>query len=232
MKVGAVFGILLFAILFLETTGVKYTSAANAGFLITLSVLLVPAFERVICRVIQPRLVYAATALGCLGCAMLSLSNGFSPKAGDLTIIAAALIRALHITLLGRRSHAESSTLNVTFIQLSVVLVLSIVIAVAAGQSPIHAATVAGFQSWLLIAYLGAFGTAFAFFAQIKAARLSSATRVGIMLSTEPVFAALFAVTLGGERLTSQQLLGGAVVVGSVCLGRIVEARREVPAQS
>ena len=39
---GIVFGVLLYAILTFETFGVKHTSAANAGFLIALSVVLVP----------------------------------------------------------------------------------------------------------------------------------------------------------------------------------------------
>lgn len=45
---GIVFGVLLYAILTFETFGVKHTSAANADFLIALSVVLVPFFERFI----------------------------------------------------------------------------------------------------------------------------------------------------------------------------------------
>jgi len=50
----------------------------------------------------------------------------------------------------------------------------------------------------LLIAYLGVLGTSFAFFVQLRSARLSSSTRVGLILCTEPVFATIFAVLAAG----------------------------------
>jgi len=42
----------------------------------------------------------------------------------------------------------------------------------------------------------------------------------------EPVFASAFAVTLGGENLTVRMLVGGACVVGAMCLVGLAPRRR------
>lgn len=53
----------------------------------------------------------------------------------------------------------------------------------------------------------------------------SSTTRVGLLTGTEPLFAALFAVLLGGEQLSPQEWFGGLLIVVSTYWGRHVETR-------
>jgi drug/metabolite transporter (DMT)-like permease len=48
---------------------------------------------------------------------------------------------------------------------------------------------------------------------QTWAQRFVSPTRAAIIFAGEPIFAALFAVLLGGETLTLQQIVGGALIV-------------------
>jgi len=84
---GLLFGCLLYGILILETVGVRHTSAANAGFLITLSVVMVPALERVSSKRRQSSVVYLMTVTAVIGCGMLLLSRGAHPQSGDLIIL-------------------------------------------------------------------------------------------------------------------------------------------------
>jgi drug/metabolite transporter (DMT)-like permease len=51
-------------------------------------------------------------------------------------------------------------------------------------------------------------------------------TRTALIMSMEPVFAAFFAVTLGGESLTSRMLLGGALVLAAMLIVELVPRRR------
>ena len=51
-------------------------------------------------------------------------------------------------------------------------------------------------------------------------------TRTAIMMSMEPVFAAFFAVLLGGESLTSRMLLGGALVLAAMLVVELVPRRK------
>ncbi|MBQ4797457.1 EamA family transporter, partial [Pectobacterium versatile] len=65
------------------------------------------------------------------------------------------------------------------------------------------------------ILFLSVLATAFAFLMQLYAAKLTSPTRVGLILSMEPVFAAGFAVTLMGEVIGIWQGIGGAIIVSA-----------------
>jgi drug/metabolite transporter (DMT)-like permease len=224
---GMVFGALLYGILILETIGVKHTSAANSGFLITVSVILVPVLERVISHRRQPVLVYVAAMTALAGCGLLLLRHGLHPRAGDLIILAAAAVRATQITLFGRRS-AGQSLVNLTLVEFVVVLLLATVTSAVSGDPVWEVAGHVSVQSWILIAYLGVLGTAFAFFAQLRVARLASSTRVGLILCTEPVFSTLFAVVAAAESLSATQVIGGVMVVASAVAGRAAEGTRAV----
>jgi drug/metabolite transporter (DMT)-like permease len=63
---------------------------------------------------------------------------------------------------------------------------------------------------------------ALAMLAQTWAQARLSPTRSALVMSMEPVFAAFFAVLLGGESLTSRMLLGGAMVLTAML---VVELR-------
>ncbi|WFB10825.1 DMT family transporter [Streptomyces sp. LX-29] len=224
---GVAFGALLYGILILETVGVKHTSAANSGFLITISVILVPVFERVISRRDQPWMVYAATVTALFGCGLLLLADGLHPRPGDLIILAAAFVRATQITLFGRKSTGTGpqSLANLTLVEFCVVCLLATATS-GFSDSPVWSAigSVSG-TNWLLIAYLGVLGTSYAFFVQLRAARFSSSTRVGLILATEPLFATVFAVAAAGEGIGLLQGLGGALIVLAATVGRHFEGR-------
>ncbi|MFF4740191.1 DMT family transporter [Streptomyces sp. NPDC001262] len=224
---GAFFGTLLFGILILETVGVKHTSAANSGFLITVSVVLIPVLERFISHRRQSVMVYAATVTALIGCGLLVLEKGLHPQSGDLIILGAALIRATQITLFGRRSGASAaqSLSNLTLVEFVVVTLLAGAASCFTPEPVWQAAGAVSGQNWLLIAYLGVLGTSYAFFIQLRAARTSSSTRVGLILATEPLFAAVFAVLTAGEGIGLVQGIGGGLIVLAATVGRHFEGR-------
>ncbi|SDK90847.1 Permease of the drug/metabolite transporter (DMT) superfamily [Actinopolyspora mzabensis] len=220
---GAWFGFLLFLVLVCETTGVRFTSAANAGFLITVSVVLIPLFELVLFSRRYPALVYVATVAAIVGCGLLSLAHGFRPQLGDLIILAAALVRGFQITLFGNSSRVVGQSLtNITFVEFVVVFTLAGAASFVFEHNAWSSMQGIGIEEWILIAYLGVLGTSFAFFVQLRSARITSSTRVGIILSTEPIFAAMFAIVVANEQLTVLQYIGGALVVIAAFVGRIM----------
>ncbi|MEO5877217.1 MAG: DMT family transporter [Streptosporangiaceae bacterium] len=226
VSLGCLFGALLFAILFLETLGVRFTLASNAGFLIALSVMLVPIMERVFLGAKVARIIYPLTVLSLVGCALLTLRDGISIRSGDLIILAAALIRAGQIVLFGHKSKGQDiSLLRVTAIELWVVAAGGLVLALATPVKSFEQAMDVPASAWLVIGYLGLLGTAFAFLTQLHAARVSSPTRVGLVLSTEPFFAAVFAVLLLGEHLGPYQVAGGALILICALAGRYADMR-------
>lgn len=58
--------------------------------------------------------------------------------------------------------------------------------------------------------------------------RKTSPTRVGLLLGTEPIFAALFAVIIGDEHVSLLlQWIGGTLIVIATYYGRYLENSRE-----
>ena len=74
--------------------------------------------------------------------------------------------------------------------------------------------------------YLALFATLLAFGVQTWAQKILPPVRVALISSLEPVFAALWAAVLIGERLTGRELLGGALIVLGVVVGEVGAAFR------
>uniref|UniRef100_V5XCD5 Permease n=1 Tax=Mycolicibacterium neoaurum VKM Ac-1815D TaxID=700508 RepID=V5XCD5_MYCNE len=221
---GSLFGVILAVICIAETYGVTQTSASNAGLIMALTVVVTP----LLARGGTPALFYVPAAMVVLGCALLTQSGGFTaPGAGDALIALAAVVRALHITVMARRPGIVDPA-AVTLIQLCTVSVLTAVPAVLLGQS--GAVLDMSLCQWALTGYLAIACTVFAFGLQVWAVRRSSPARVALMLGTEPVWAVLIAVCLAGESLTPVGLLGAAMVLAGTQWGRAVQSRPAAPA--
>jgi len=76
------------------------------------------------------------------------------------------------------------------------------------------------------VAYLAIFATLFAFGVQTWAQRRLSSVRFALISALEPVFAALWAALLIGERLSALELSGGALIVLGVVTGEVGTALR------
>jgi len=72
---------------------------------------------------------------------------------------------------------------------------------------------------WLALLYLAVFATLLAFGVQTWAQKILPPVRVALISALEPVFAALWAALLIGERLTLRELMGGALIVLGVAVG-------------
>jgi drug/metabolite transporter (DMT)-like permease len=79
---------------------------------------------------------------------------------------------------------------------------------------------------WLALSYLALFATLLAFGVQTWAQRVLPPVRVALISSLEPVFAALWAALLIGERLSGREFFGGALIVAGVAVGEAGAALR------
>ncbi|NDH65051.1 MAG: DMT family transporter [Microbacteriaceae bacterium] len=66
---------------------------------------------------------------------------------------------------------------------------------------------------WNSILFTAVFATAIAFFVQTWAQSIMDASRVAIILTSEVVFAAVFAAATGQEVLQLRTIIGGALMV-------------------
>lgn len=74
---------------------------------------------------------------------------------------------------------------------------------------------------WILILYIAIFGTAVPFGLYFKSISLIRATRASITSTLEPIAAGAISYIFLGEKMEALQILGGALVIGSIILLQI-----------
>ncbi|WP_233512643.1 DMT family transporter [Micromonospora deserti] len=227
--VGIGLGVTQAAVLALETYGVSLTSATNAGLLISLTILLTPVLDGLVSRRWLPLGFFGAAAVALAGIALLISGSGLrAPSTGDALMLAAAVIRAVHVTASSRltrtRPHdaVPMDTITLTLLQ----TIVGAVIFTAAG-APAVARAVTGFgpTQWLNVLYLALGCSMFAFLVQLWAVRRTSASRASLLLGTEPLWAVLIGLCLAGDVLGPAGAVGAVLVIAGTFWGQRVETR-------
>lgn len=203
----------------LQTAGLAHTPASVSGFVTGLYVVATPLFAAVILRTRITRLTWGAVLLATAGLGVLTL-DGLSVGYGEAITLVAALLYALHIVGLGAWSR-PAEALGMSIVQ---IIVISVVCLVATAPDGIVLPPTT--RDWLSVVYMALFAGALAMLGQTWAQGHLSPTRSAIVMSMEPVFAASFAVLLGGESLTGRMLAGGAMVLGAMLVVEIRPQRK------
>ena len=223
LPAGIAAGFLLFTGYALQTLGLQETEAAKAGFITGLSVVLVPVIMAVLWRQLPPQRAIAGTALATVGLALLSLNADWSIHRGDLLVLGCAFGFAGHIVALSILSPGRDPRV-LTLVQVATVTVLSAGASLVSGGVPAVPAPVLE-----AAAFTGVVATALAFFVQTAAQRLTPATHTALILTAEPVFAALFGVAIAGERLVARGWLGCVSILVGVILGALAGEAGSAP---
>jgi len=203
----ALIGLFLFSGYAWQTVGLLYTSASNAGFITGLSVVIVPALVLLATRRLPRWPLLLSIVSATAGLALLSLGEQFQPNRGDVLVFFCAISFALHIFLVGRYA-PDADAVLLTAGQLLTVAILSS-LASLAFPAPLHFTATA----WFGILLTAIPATSLAFFIQTKMQQFTTASHTAIIFASEPVFSAIFAYLLAGERLTSRGLAGAALVL-------------------
>jgi drug/metabolite transporter (DMT)-like permease len=216
---GIILGVMLGMAYITQTYGLCYASAAVSGFITGMYVVLTPVMLWLILKQKASRNTWIGVVLATAGLGLLSL-HGWSIGLGELLTLICAIFLALHIVGLGEWS-AYHDLYGLTFLQLAAVAIMSIFTAIPNGIIlPPDALT------WGLICMLAVLATAVAFFVQTWAQSLVSPTRAAIVMIMEPVFAGLFAVVIGNDRLTIQVIIGAACVLAAMYIVQIKSSQQ------
>ncbi len=223
---GVWLGALLFVGFITQTAGLQFTTPSRSGFLTGLSVLLVPFVGLVLFRKWPSPPVLFGVALAVAGLWFLTggVSGGGAATAkGDLLTIACAVAFAFYIVLLEPQARVHRPAPLVA-VQLWVVALLALI---ALPFVPRHFDPSPAL--WWGIVYTAVMSTAACLLAQTWAQARTSAVRAALIFALEPVFAALFSVAIGRERLGARELVGGTLIVLGIVaaeLGAALWARR------
>jgi drug/metabolite transporter (DMT)-like permease len=203
--VGAIYGVAQI----LQTAGLAHTAASVSGFITGMYVVCTPLLASLLLGSRITGVTWAAVALATAGLGVLTL-DGFSVGYGEALTLVAAVLYALHIVALGAWSTARDA-LGMSVVQLLVIAAICLV-----ATAPDGVVLPDTGMDWAAIIYMALVAGALALIAQTWAQSQLSPTRTAIVMSMEPVFAALFAVWLGGEDVEARMLVGGAMVLAAM----------------
>jgi len=223
---GVVLGVVLAFLYIPQTIGLKFTSAANSAFITGLFVAFAPPLSILLLRERTRRAQWVAVGISLVG--LWLLTGGLSQvNMGDIITLSAAFTYALHIILTDRFITARYDLYRLIFQQLLVVGIISLLAGLVAGR-PLG---VGGTETALVVVFLALFPTFSAFLIQIRAQQFTSPVKVSLIFALEPVFAGIFAWTLGGEAFIPLRALGGLLIFLAIVVST-VQPKKAVSSES
>ncbi|OGR61292.1 MAG: hypothetical protein A2X34_06805, partial [Elusimicrobia bacterium GWC2_51_8] len=216
MKEGFILSLLLSVLYLTQTTGLLYTTASNSGFITGLFIIFIPVFMFFFRRQKPSRLQGVSAALAVCGMWFLTGGVGGFNLGDALTLIAAAAYSA-HLIITDKFVKADADTVMLAFHQFWMVSAISFGLALIKG-CPLGVSSLSG---WGVITFLALFPTLSAFYIQMLAQKHSEPFKVGLIFTLEPVFAAVFAWTLGGEKFFWASAAGGFLIVSGMIIGEL-----------
>ena len=216
LKEGFILAVILALLYISQTIGLLYTTASNSGFITGLFIIFIPLFMFVFRRENPAPLQAVSAVLALSGMWLLTGGvNDFNP--GDALALIAAAAYAAHLIVTDKCVKADADPVMLAFHQFWMTSLLAFMMVAFMG----YPVGVAGLNGWAVIIFLAVFPTLSAFYIQMLAQKGSTPFKVGLIFTLEPVFAAAFAWTLGGETFVPMKAAGGLLIVLGMIIGEL-----------
>ena len=229
LKAGLILGIIQYFGYVFQTYGAAHTTVGKNAFFTAINVIIVPYIFWILNKKRPDIFSFSASIICLIGVGIMSLDGNLSfthLNKGDVMTIISAFFFALQVAYtgyFGRKVHP----MNLVLLQMLIggLLFAGTQFATSGLREviPLHGETL------MAIIYAVVFSTAIPMLLQIYCQRLTTATRASILMSTESMFAPIFAFLVLGEMMTLRVALGAvfilfSVVVSETKLGMVKEA--------
>jgi drug/metabolite transporter (DMT)-like permease len=221
---GAQIGLAMFGGYIFQTAGLKFTTPAKAAFITGSCVVLVPILLAMSGRRRITGWIWAGAISALVGLYFLTVPpTGLGGlNRGDPIVFLCAVAFALHIIFIGRHV-GDHSVGALAFLQVATTAVLSSVlvpIAAASGWERPRLVLSGIAISAILITAIGSTVIGFSF--QTWAQQHTSPSHTAILVSLEPVFAALTSWLLAQERFGARTLVGAGLILVGILLAELM----------
>lgn len=218
LRHGALLGIFLFAAFFLQTAALRYTTASNAAFLTGLSVVFVALLGARLFRHRLHRFTVAGVFLAAAGLFLLTTGGQWRFNGGDLLALLCALSVAFHVLYTGAWA-PRGDVYWLTAVQMGTIALLCALFAVLTGDG----ADLFRWHGEILgpLVVCAVFATVFAFLIQTAMQRFTTAAHTALIFCMEPVFGAVFAFFLLGERMGTAGVAGALLILAGMVLSEL-----------
>jgi drug/metabolite transporter (DMT)-like permease len=220
LLVGGGIGVVLAAGYFFQTTGLLFTTPTNSGLITGLFVVFAPLADRLLFGANVSRQVVLAVGLSLIGMILLAGGGPEGANWGDLLTLLCAAALGLHIALLSRYASSYDAG-ALTLAQILSIAIIFVVVWPFFSPVALPPPTV-----WVALLITGLLASAGAFLVQTTVQQYIPAARTAIILTMEPVFAALFGYWLAGDRLVAVQILGALMILSALAIGEVLPVLR------
>ena len=206
-----ILSIILFLVFITMTIGVKYTTATNASFLISLSVIFIPFFSWIFNKEKPKKSIFIVLIIALIGIMLLTLDKNLEFHIGDILCLICSLLFSFHV-LITERFVKNNNPITLGVLQFGGVALLSFLV-----QYPIEKFTLPKNEKfWISLMILSVFCTALAYIIQTVSQKKLSSTLIGLILSLEPIFSGIFGYFILNEYLSPQQYIGAFLLLISI----------------
>lgn len=218
IKYAVLIGVCLVFIYLGATYGILYTSVSNAGFIGALTVLFTPLFEFALFHKKPGKKLGFCLLICFFGMAMLTLGDALRPALGDILCLAVPTFYAIDLMI---TEHAvakpEVDPIALGVWQLSVIGVVMLILSLAFEQPHLPTSP----KIWIAGLFLGIFCSGVCFVIQSVEQQYTTASRASLIFTLEPVFSAVLAFFLLGERPHIRGYLGAVLMMASLVIMEI-----------
>ncbi len=220
-----IIGVTLVVVYIGATFGIKYTSLSNAGFICCLAVLITPFILFVFFRKKPGKKLFLSLVLCTIGLGLLVLNDSFVPAKGDLLCLLCAVFYSIDIIITERAvARNDVDPLGLGVCQLGVAGVGMTVLAFIF-EKPALPKTPA---VWASILFLGIVCSGITFIIQTVAQKWTTASHAALIFTLEPVFSAVIAYFIAGERLSARAYIGAVIMIISILITEISFKKQSV----
>jgi drug/metabolite transporter (DMT)-like permease len=209
---GLVCGFVLFAGYAFQNYGLMQTTPSKSAFITSVSVIMVPVILFIFRINKVERRVWFSTALAVVGLYILLDPTGKGLNIGDILTFGCAFSFAVHVIFQDKYLSEKVDIVNFFLTQMFFITFFSFLAAIAFEGIQVHLTS----RLYVAIIVTGVLATFISLLLMIWAQTILSANQTAILLSLEPVFAALFSTFFAAEILGFNGWLGGGVVVFAI----------------
>ena len=213
---GLICGTVLCLAINLQQFGLLFTTVANASFITSLYVIMVP----IVCLVAFKRkatpFVWIGVVVAMTGIYFLSLSGGLNVNLGDLLVFFCAIAFTAQILIIGHFS-PKHNVLALACVQFYTVFAISFILAFIFEAPSIADLVAAG----PFVLYTGVLSSGVAYILQMKAQKTTEPTVAAVLFSFESVVATVTGWFVLSQFLTPREILGCVLIFIAILMAQI-----------
>ncbi len=209
-------GCALFIAFAFQTIAMTQTSTTNVSFITGTNVIFVPVIAFVLSKAKLEMKNLVAAVLAVVGLSFLT--GGLSEfQSGDILALLCAFFFALHIALIGKFA-SDIDIIKLAIWQMFICSMISFVVAVLSGETVISSIQTVDVK---LMLFTGIVPSALCFLGQNIGLKYTSEAKGSLILNTESLWGAIFAIILLGEDFSISLVFAAILMVSAILIDEI-----------